>query len=162
MKEDLLDKWRRVPQLVSDVVDGRPDEVLAQAKGSDGLTMLELVHHLTEANIVAATMIIAAMGASGTTYDWSWLWPNKEWADRLGYSRVPAAGSIKLLDALIEHVTHVIRAAGNDALEREVRLFDTPNSDVYTKTVADIVRMEIDHAENHLRDVGRGAGADLA
>jgi hypothetical protein len=151
--KQLLDEWRAVPVRVTAMIGEHSDERLNELPGSDGLTRLELVHHLTEANVIAAGMIIAALGSSGSTFDWSWLWPNKQWVERMGYARVPAHSSAHLLSALISHVSHVIAAAGDDGAQRRVTLFDTPGGETYSKTVAELVRQEIDHADEHLNDV---------
>ena len=42
---------------------------------------------------------------------------------------------------------------GRGALKRKVRLFDSPGAEIYTKTVAELIQQEIDHAEQHLSDV---------
>jgi hypothetical protein len=149
--DKLLADWQAIPAKIDGVIAGRSDEELRSAPGSDGMSMLELVHHITQANIVAASMVIAACGASGCTYDWSWLWPNKEWVDRMGYNSLPSRPAIDLLAALTGHVSNVI---SNDTtmLTREVRLFDSPGAETYAKTVSDLIKAEIDHADEHLSD----------
>jgi hypothetical protein len=154
---DLLNAWQQVPAEIDTLISGRSDAQLAKIPGSEGLSLKELVHHLTEANIVAATMIIAALGASGSTFDWSWLWPNREWTDRMGYGKVPTATSLRTLENMIAHVSNVVKAAGRGALKRKVRLFDSPGAETYTKTVAELIQQEVDHAAQHLVDV-RKAG----
>jgi hypothetical protein len=150
---DLLNSWRHLPGEIEALIAGRSDDELAELPGSEGLSLKELIHHLTEANIVAATMIIAALGASGCTFDWSWLWPNREWTDRMGYSKVPTATSLRTLESMIAHVSNVVTAAGRGALKRKVRLFDTPGAETYTRTVAELIQQEVDHAKQHLGDV---------
>ena len=149
----LLNSWQQIPRNIEALIAGLSDDELTKLPGSEGLSLKELVHHITEANIVAATMIIAALGASGSTFDWSWLWPNREWTDRLGYSKVPTATSLRTLDDLVAHVSNVVKAAGRGALKRKVRLFDSPGAETYTKTVAELIQQEVDHAAEHLGDV---------
>lgn len=152
---DLLAAWARLPTEVSLATAGLSDDEMAAMPGSDGLSLKELVHHLTEANVIAAGMIIAALGASGASYDWSWLYPNREWTDRMSYQSVPTAASLSALESLIGHISNVITSIGADALAREVRLFDKTGADPYTLTVGQIIRQEIDHADQHLADVRR-------
>ena len=159
---DLLRAWRQVPAEIHSVTGGLSDEEMAGLPGSEGLSLKELVHHLTEANIIAASMIIAALGASGAAYDWSWLWPNREWTERLGYGHVPTASSVKALESLIAHISNVVTAIGDKALEREVRLFDKPGAETYTMTVRQIIQQEIDHAAQHLGDVKKSHNARSA
>lgn len=149
---ELLNSWKGVPDEIETLIAGRSDRDLVKIAGSEGLSLKELIPHITEANIVASTMIIAALGASGSTFDWSWLWPNKEWCDRLGYGKVSTAASLETLRSLTSHIADVVQASGRGALRRKVMLFDAPGAPTYTKTVAEIIQMEIDHAEQHLSD----------
>lgn len=153
---DLLSAWRQVPGDMADLIAGRSDDELAKLPGSEGLSLKELVHHLVEANIVASSMTLAALGASGSTFDWSWLWPNREWTDRLCYSKVPIEPSLKTLEGLIEHISNLV-AVSDDSAGREVRLFDSPGAETYSKTVAEIIKQEVDHAAQHLADARRSA-----
>jgi hypothetical protein len=150
--EDPIGNWKAIPGDIERLLAGISDEDLASMPGSEGMTLKEVVHHIVEANIVAASMIIAALGASGPTYDWSWLWPNREWTDRLGYNKVPVEPSLRTLSDLIEHISNLI-SLNDDTLERVIRLFDTPGGETYTKTVGEIIKMEIDHAKQRLDDV---------
>lgn len=136
------------------MIAGHSEEELAVLPGSEGMSLKEVIHHLTESNIVAATMVIAALGADGCTFDWSWLWPNRAWFDTLGYIKAPLGPSIKTLHGLIPHVSNLV-AAGNDTLTRKIQLFDTPGGEKYQKTIAEIIRQEIDHAAQHLADARR-------
>ncbi len=54
----LLRAWHQLPNDVESLIGERSDDELAGLPGSECLSLRELVHHLTEANIVAATMII--------------------------------------------------------------------------------------------------------
>jgi hypothetical protein len=113
------------------------------------MTAGETVHHLAEANIVSASMIIAAIGKDGATYDWSWLYPNSEWMDRMGYAKAPVGPALSTLRALNEHVANLVKI-NPEVLKRKVTLFDTPGGETYTMTVEEIMRHEVDHAKEHL------------
>src|SRR5688572_19136236 len=106
--ETILTAWQRIPGDINDLIAGRSDEELADLPGSEGLSVKEVVHHLAEANIVAAGMIIAALGASGSTYDWSWLWPDPAWAKRLGYDKAPVGPALEALKGLIGHISNLV------------------------------------------------------
>ncbi len=71
----------------------------------------------------------------------------------MGYSKVPTATAVRTLESLIAHVSNVVTAAGRGALKRKVTLFDSPGAETYTKTVAELIQQEIDHAAMHLKDV---------
>lgn len=149
--EKLLSAWKQVPRDLERLIAGRSDDEIAGVPGSEDMSLRELVHHITEANVVAASMMIAALGASGSTFDWSWLFPNKEWTTRLGYNRLPTEPALMTLDSLIKHVSNLILAS-EGTLSREVTLFDAPGDETYTKTVRELIQMEIDHSAQHLGD----------
>lgn len=116
------------------------------------MSVHETVHHVVESNIVAASMIIAAIGKDGTTYDWTWLYPNLEWIKRMGYANVPIKPAVKMLDCMNEHIANLVRV-NPKVLKRKVTLFDTPGGDTYTMTVEQIMSHEASHAIDHLKEV---------
>jgi hypothetical protein len=80
-----LSAWLEVPRAIEEATGGLTDADLDLRGGSDGWTIRETVHHLVEANVVAGSIVIAALGKSGCTYDWSWLNPDRSWMERMGY-----------------------------------------------------------------------------
>ncbi len=150
-KENIIDDWLRVPDTLARAVEGKTDGEL-DADGPDGLTLRETVHHIVEANIVASGIVIAALGASGSTYDWSWLYPDTAWCKRLGYDSAPVAPAIETLRALSRHIANII-SASDDTLSRDVKLFDTPGDEPYSRTVEELLRQEVEHADEHLRNI---------
>ena len=116
------------------------------------MSIHETVHHVAESNIIAASMIIAAIGKNGATYDWTWLYPNMEWIKRMGYSSVPIKPVMKMLDCLNEHIANLVRVDPK-VLKRKVTLRDTPDGEPYTMTVEQIINHEVSHAIDHLKEV---------
>ncbi|HEY6554221.1 MAG TPA: DinB family protein [Vicinamibacteria bacterium] len=157
---EALAAWRRIPGEIEAAIEGVPESGLGWRGGDDGMSIRETVHHLVEANLVAASIMIAALGKTGCVYDWSWLFPNLEWTQRMGYERVPIGPALATLRALVEHVGGVI--AASDGLGREVRLRDSPGAALYTKTVEDILLQEAEHAAEHLRGLAQTRAAQGA
>lgn len=151
--DKLVRSWRRIPRVVEKAVRGLSKKEIESRKGRDLMSVHETVHHIAEANIVAASMIIAAIGKDGASYDWTWLYPNLDWVDRLGYSKVPIQPAIKMLDAMSEHIANLVRV-NPKVLKRKVTLFDTPGGRKYTMTVEEIMNHEVGHAKEHLQEVG--------
>jgi hypothetical protein len=112
----------------------------------------ETVHHIAEANMVAASMIIAAIGKDGTMYDWSWLYPDLEWVKRMGYAKAPIEPAVATLNALNKHIASLVKA-NPKVLKRKVTLFDTPGGETYTMTVEEIMRHEVRLADEHLGEL---------
>jgi hypothetical protein len=145
---DVLTEWKRIP-----------DRVAAAARGGDldapfgperlGVTRRMLVHHVAEANAVAASIVIAALGSPGSTYDWSWMMPFGPWLTRMDYAHRPIEPAEQFLRAVNAYVAAMIEALP-DGLEREVQLRDTPGGATHRATVADVLEQEIEHVVEHL------------
>jgi uncharacterized damage-inducible protein DinB len=150
--EALMTAWRQIPKKVEKTLNGVPKSQISRRKKRGTMTVAETVHHIAEANIVAASMIIAAIGKDGSTYDWSWLYPDSAWIERMGYAKAPIKPAIQLLSALSEHVANLV-IANPKVLKRKVTLFDTPGGETYTMTVEEIMRHEVSHADEHLNEL---------
>jgi hypothetical protein len=156
-----VEAWLRIPGSIEKAIEGLHGDALDIRGGADGWSIRESVHHLVEANMVASNIMIAALAKSGCTYDWSWVTPDASWMRRVGYSKAPIRPALDALRALCQHISGLISAT-SDGLRREVRLFDAPGADLYTKTVEEILRQEVEHAEEHLRAVAQTRAAHRA
>lgn len=148
----LLTSWRQIPRRIEESINGVSKSQLTKRSRPDAMTRAETVHHIAEANIVAASMIIAAIGKDGATYDWSWLYPNSEWTERMGYAKAPIEPAVETLRALNGHIANLVKA-NPKVLKRKVTLFDTPGGETYTMSVEQIMRHEVDHAGEHLGEL---------
>jgi hypothetical protein len=117
-----------------------------------GSTVREVVHHVVEANVVAASIIVAALGSPGCTYDWSWMMPFGDWMTRMRYDRKPLAPALRLFAALNAYVVSQIEPLP-DGLRRTVRLRDRPGGRTRQVTVADVLLQEADHAREETEAV---------
>jgi hypothetical protein len=147
-----LREWRATPRAIESAISGLSEADLDLRGGFEGRTIREYVHHLVEANLVACSMIVAALGRSGCTCDSTWLWPNCEWMDRLGYASAPVGPALAALQGLCEHVAGVISRAG-DVSRRRVRVRDAPRKPLSWRTDEAIVRQETEHVAHHLREL---------
>jgi hypothetical protein len=146
-------EWVSIPRRIRRAVSGLSARELSLRGGSEGWTIREYAHHLVEANLVASTIIVAALGSPGCRYDWSWLYPDKQWMKRLRYDTAPLKPAIDLLDALCVHVAGVARNA-RGALSRDVRLAGSGGR-ARRRTVRQILSEECEHARHHLRDIAQ-------
>jgi hypothetical protein len=152
---ETLAAWRAVPGTLTDVVRSLDDAQLDRRIEKTGMTVREQVHHLVEAQVVAASIAIAGLGMPGSTYDWSWMQPFGSWMERLPYRSLPLALSLDLLRALNAWVAAV--AEGTEGgLSRELSLRDSPDAALRKVTVGDVLRQEVEHAEEHVLQI-RGA-----
>ena len=118
---EVLNAWIEIPDTIQNAIEGLTEDDLDRRGGSNAWSIRETVHHLVEANLVAASIVIAALGKSGCTYDWSWLNPDLAWMERMGYKAAPVAPATETLRVLTRHLSAVIEAAP-DATRREVKL----------------------------------------
>jgi hypothetical protein len=69
-----------------------------------------------------------------------------------GYSTASVGPALVVLRALIPYVSHLIEAAG-DPVSREIGLIDTPGAEPRNSRLADVIRDEVNHAADHLREI---------
>jgi len=150
----ILADWASVPGRLRKAVAGLSAGDLRARGGSQGSSIREYAHHLVEANLVASTIVIAALGKPGCKYDWSWLFPDKAWMKRLGYDRAPLEPAIRLLEVLCDHLVGITRRASG-SMGRAVRLIGTPGGRGTRRTVRRVLEEECEHARHHLRDIAR-------
>lgn len=150
---DALAAWRATPGSIEKAIEGLAESDLDLRGGSDGMSIRETVNHLAEAGLIASNIILAALArGDGMVFDWSWVYPNAAWNERMGYAEAPIEPALRALAALCEHVGGLIERRA-DALQQEVRLLDAPGADPYSRSVEGILQQEIEHAEGHLRGV---------
>ncbi len=145
---DVLTAYRSIPQTIAAEVRGL-DEMQLDRRLTEGLSVREQVHHMVEAHVVASSIVIAALGMPGSTYDWSWMLPFGPWMDRLPYRRMPLGPSLEAVRAVNAWVGTVIEQL-DDGLSRTVRLRDAPDAEPRTVTVADVLQQEIDHTTEYV------------
>jgi hypothetical protein len=147
-----LEAWTAIPARIHATLERLGGDGLDRVTEREGLTVREQIHHIVEANVVAASIVIAALGSPGCTYDWSWMVPFGPWMDRLHYRAKPLEPALHLLDALNAYVAAQI-APLPDALSREVYLKDGEDVPLRRATVVEVLAQEVAHAEMHLADV---------
>ena len=148
---DVIAEWKAIPGLIEGAIAGASEATLDEPFGPKdlGMTRRQLVHHVAEANVVAASIVIAALGSPGCTYDWSWMMPFGPWLARLDYAHKPIEPARRLLSVLNAYVAAQIEPLA-DGLAREVCLRDAPGAELRRVTVADVLRQEIDHVREHI------------
>lgn len=146
----VLTSWQAIPRRIRKTIADHSPRLLALRGGSENWSIREYVHHLVEANLVASTLVIAALGSPGSRYDWSWLVPDDRWMKRIEYGRAPVEPALRLLEAITAHVAGLVRRTAG-SLSRHVRLRGT--SGAKRQTVRRVLEDEIEHARHHLSDI---------
>lgn len=152
LSEQLSAGWNKVPGRIQRAIRGLDERDLDLTGGPEGWSIRENVHHLVEANLIAATMIIAALAVDGYEFDWTWVNPDKSWMRRAGYDKADARQAIKTLRALCRHVSGLLDGRP-DVLARRIRVNDSPGAPRYVLTIEKILSQEIEHASQHLAEI---------
>ena len=156
---EAVDEWTRIPADIGESIRGLSETDLDRRGGSEGWSIREYVHHLVEANLVASTMVIAALANNGGEFDWTWVNPNEAWMKRVGYDKADVKPALTMLTAVCDYIAGIV-AAQPGMLERYVSLNDSPGAKRYNATVEKILRDEREHAKHHLADI-RGISASF-
>ena len=130
-------------------IEGRTEADLDRRDDDEPMTRREVVHHVVEANVVAASIVIAALGSPGSVYDWSWMLPFGPWLERMRYADKPVGPALKLFEALNEYVVAQVSPLP-DGLQRAVLLVDQPGAAPRRTTVGGVLLQEAEHAREHL------------
>lgn len=149
---DTLLAWSKIAGRIRQSIRGLTAPELDLKGGFEEWSIREHVHHLVEANLVATSMIIAALATDGGNFDWTWVNPTKAWMGRLGYSTADVKPALAALAALNRHISALL-AAKPDALNRTVKLNDTPGGKRYVVTIEQILLQEVDHTGDHLGEI---------
>jgi hypothetical protein len=152
-----LEDWKTIVGLVRSIAEDLSDEELDRRREGAPLSVRETVHHIVEANVVAASIVIAALGSPGCAYDWSWMQPFGPWMERMRYDRKSIGPSLRLLEALNAYVVAQLEPL-DDGLARQVRLRDAPGAELRTATVAEVLRQEAGHARGHADEIRASGG----
>jgi len=150
--DDILAAYEQIPEKISAALCSVLDDKLEIRCAKSQMSLRETVHHIVEANIVAASMMIAALGSDRATLHWAWLWPGRDWGDRMHYDPVPPEAALTTLDGLIQHIVNMIRVR-DDAGERKVSVHDLPGDTPYFRTIAEILVQEAKHVDEHLDEI---------
>ncbi len=145
-----LSDWLQVPRSIEIALEGLTEDDLDLRGGSDGWSIREHVHHLVESHLVACNIVIAAVGTGGCTFDCSWMNPDREWMERMGY-RGAVAPAIEVLSPVCRYVSALLAAP--DALRREIKLLGAPGTEPYLMTVEQMIRLEVQHVRRHLQEI---------
>lgn len=152
-----LAEWRSVAPLLRGLVEGRTEAELDRRADPRAMTLRETLHHVVEANVVASSIVVAALGSPGALYDWSWMVPAPPWMERMRYGEMPVEPALRLAAALNEWVAVLVERL-EDGLDRPVLLRDAPGAEPRAATVREVLLQEVEHARHEVRRARGEAG----
>jgi hypothetical protein len=150
-----LAAWQEIVGLVDRLIEGLSEGQLDRRPSAAHMTARETIHHIAEANAVAAGIVTAALGSPGCVFDWSWMLPFGPWMERMRYDAKPVEPALRLIGALNDWVVAQIEPL-EDGLQRTVRLRDAPDQEPREVTVAAVLRQEAEHARHHVEELFAG------
>ncbi|UCC49349.1 MAG: DinB family protein [Gemmatimonadota bacterium] len=160
MTEEILTQYAAGPDGLDDALGGlsEPDLDIALEEGK--WTIRQLVHHIVDADTLAKTMIMAALGNSGCRYDQRWYDTRNTFAETLDYANRSVAAAIAVFHANRHHLDQLLRHLP-DALDRSVIVMWEKEPEGKELTVSYLVRGQTWHAEHHteqIREIRRACG----
>ena len=148
----IITKWNQIAIKIRNAIRGLNENDLNLRSKPDEWTIRETVHHIVEANLIASNIIIAALATNGYNYDWTWVNPSKDWMHQVGYDTAKVEPGIGALQSLCRYISALL-SSNRTVLKRKVKLNDSPGATRYEMTIENILQQEIEHADEHLKDI---------
>ena len=112
----------------------------------------QIVHHVVDSDAVVKTMILAAIGNSGCTYDQSWYPTDNAWAATMVYERRDVSSAVSLFQANVIHLENLLKKLP-EAWDRFV-IFKWPkNPEGIQLSVDYLINSRIEHTEHHIKRI---------
>lgn len=152
-REALLVRYLEGPDVLEAALAELDEAVLDAEPPAGGWTIRQIVHHLADGDDLWKIGLKAALGETGDefTLEWYWTQPQDAWAEKWAYSERMVEVSLALLRAIRIHVAQLLTCVPG-AWDRSVAL-RKPDGEVVRLTVEQIVAMQTEHLEHHLRRI---------
>jgi len=112
----------------------------------------QIVHHIVDSDAIVKTMIFAAIGNPGCTYDQSWYQTDNEWISTMAYERRDVSYAVSLLQANINHLENLLKQLP-EAWDCFL-IYKWPKNPEGIKLSVDyLINSRIQHAEHHINRI---------
>ena len=150
-KSDVLQKYRSLATSLENIISEFSEEEL-DFKPDNKWSVRQIVHHIVDSDAIVKTMIFAAVGNPGCTYDQSWYQIDNTWVSTMAYDQRDVSLAVSVFHANISHLENLllqIPKAWSSFL-----LFKWPkNPEGIKLTVEYLVNSRIHHAEHHINRI---------
>jgi len=121
---------------------------------TDGWNIRQIVHHLADGDELWKACILLALGNPEAEFHLSWYWDvsQDDWAEQWSYDRRDIATSLSRLRANRLHVVDLLKQKP-EAWNYAARIHWPSQPDESRISIAEVVKMQTDHAHHHLGDV---------
>jgi uncharacterized damage-inducible protein DinB len=158
VKEEKMEKDRLVKEF-SDGID-HLDEVLKDLSETDidlsrsegKWTIRQIVHHISEAEVLWNTALKAALANPGCTFDFNWYIADNKCADSLLYHRRPIKEALALFRSSRKQVLELINLIDN-AWEQFLYPEHQSMPEKRKFSVNDIIQWQIKHLGIHINQI---------
>ena len=149
--ENLMETYKAGPEQLDAALEGLSGSQLDLSRAEGKWTIREIVHHIMDAEDLWETVIKAALGNTGCTFDIKWYIPDNKCAVPLGYANRPIHEAVELFNAVRRYIADMVKHLPN-ALERSVIInFDRIRGKTFT--VDEMLNWQIQHLEIHLEQI---------
>jgi len=152
-KEKLIAAYAAGTEQLDTALEGLSESQLDLSRAEGKWTIRQIVHHIGDAEEIWGTVIKAALGNSGCTFDISWYIPDNKCAVPLDYAARPIHDAVELFRAVRRHIAVMVKHLP-DARERSV-LLARNNDKLQDKTfkVEEIINWQNRHLEIHIKQI---------
>lgn len=152
-QEKSMETYETGPELLDAALKGLSESQLDLSRAEGKWTIREIVHHIVDAEDLWETIIKAALGNTGCTFDASWYIPGNKCAVPLDYAKRPIDEAVALFKSLRRFIADSIKHLP-DARERSA-FVTWKNGKLFEKTftVGEMLDWQIQHLEIHLKQI---------
>jgi uncharacterized damage-inducible protein DinB len=153
--ENLMETYGAGPEQLEAVLQGLSGSQLDLSRAEGKWTIRQIVHHIADAEDLWETVIKAALGNTGCTFDISWYIPDNKCAAPLDYANRPIDDAVELFKAVRRCIAEMVKHLP-DARERSAlitRTIDKDQAQSFTFTVEKMLSWQIQHLEIHLEQI---------
>lgn len=151
--ENLMETYETGPEQLDAVMEGLSESQLDLSRAEGKWTIREIVHHIVDAEDIWETVIKAALGNTGCTFDISWYIPDNKCAVPLDYANRPIDEAVALFKTLRRFIADMVKHLP-DALERNAVI--TSKNDKFPEinfNVREMLSWQIQHLEIHIDQI---------
>ena len=150
-KSEILQKYKSLAISLETVISKFSEQEL-DYKPDNKWSVRQIVHHIVDSDAIVKTMIFAAIGNPGCTYDQSWYQIDNKWAHTLAYDQREVSSALSLFQANIIHLEKLLLLL--PAAWEFHLLFKWPkNPEGIQLTVEYLILSRIRHAEHHINRI---------
>ena len=153
--QDLLTTYLQGPDQLEAALDGLTDADLDK-RGSDGWSIRQIVHHLTDGDAMWSLFMKAAIITPGCTFNFDWYHNNDTASQALHYAERPIKSVLQLFRANRNVMAQLL--AQIEAVDSKYLLINAttdPSIEPESIYVPHIIELLTEHVQEHVAEIKR-------